>query len=73
MKKAVTRFVSVFVAVMMCVMLAVLAACAKDPVVTGITLDTSAVQTTFSEGDEFNYDGLKVIGHLDNDTTQDCQ
>lgn len=71
MKKTVTRVVSVFVAVMMCVMLAVLAACAKDPVVTGITLDTSAVQTTFSEGDEFNYDGLKVIGHLDNDTTQD--
>lgn len=71
MKKSVTRVVSVFVAVMMCVMLAVLAACAKDPVVTGITLDTSAVQTTFSEGDEFNYDGLKVIGHLDNDTTQD--
>lgn len=71
MKKAVTRAVSVFVAVMMCVMLAVLSACAKDPVVTGITLDTSAVQTTFSEGDEFNYDGLKVIGHLDNDTTQD--
>ena len=71
MKKTVTRVVSVFVAVMMCVMLAVLAACAKDPVVTGITLDTSAVTTTFSEGDTFTYDGLKVIGHLDNDTTQD--
>ena len=71
MKKTVTRVVSVFVAVMMCVMLAVLAACAKDPVVTGITLDTSAVTTTFSEGDAFTYDGLKVIGHLDNDTTQD--
>lgn len=71
MKKTVTRVVSVFVAVMMCVMLAVLAACAKDPVITSISLDTSAVTTTFSEGDAFNYDGLKVIGHLDNDTTQD--
>lgn len=70
MKKAVTRVVSVFVAVMMCVMLAVLSACA-DPVITSISLDTSAVTTTFSEGDAFTYDGLKVIGHLDNDTTQD--
>lgn len=70
MKKAVTRAVSVFVAVMMCVMLAVLSACA-DPVITSISLDTSAVTTTFSEGDAFTYDGLKVIGHLDNDTTQD--
>ena len=55
---------------MMCVMLAVLSACA-DPVITSISLDTSAVTTTFSEGDAFTYDGLKVIGHLDNDTTQD--
>lgn len=70
MKKTVTRVVSVFVAVMMCVMLAVLSACA-DPVITSISLDTSAVTTTFSEGDAFTYDGLKVIGHLDNDTTQD--
>ena len=71
MKKTVTRVVSVFVAVMMSVMLIVLAACKKDPVITGITLDTSAVQTTFSEGDTFNYDGLKVVGQLDNETTQD--
>ena len=70
MKKSVTRVVSVYVAVMMCVMLAVLSACA-DPVITSISLDTSAVTTTFSEGDAFTYDGLKVIGHLDNDTTQD--
>lgn len=71
MKKVITRVVSVVIATVMCVMVAVLAACSKDPVLTGITLDTSAVQTTFSEGDAFSYDGLKVIGRLDNETTQD--
>ncbi len=71
MKKAVTRVISVVVAIAMCAMLAMLAACGHDPVITGITLDTTAVQTTFSEGDMFNYDGLKVIGQLDDETTQD--
>lgn len=40
-----------------------------DPTVTGITLDTSAVKTTFSEGDAFDYTGLKVIASMSDETT----
>ena len=37
-----------------------------DAVLTGITLDTTATQTTFNVGDEFNYDGLVVSASYDN-------
>ena len=42
-----------------------------DPTVTGITLDTSAVKTTFSEGDAFDYTGLKVIASMSDETTKE--
>lgn len=71
MKKALGKIFSVVVAAMLCLFAVALGACSKDPVITGITLDTSAVQTTFSEGDDFVYDGLKVIGQMDDETTCD--
>lgn len=48
-----------------------MAACGSEPTVTGIKLDTAAVKTTFSEGDSFDYTGLKVTATMSDDTTKD--
>lgn len=42
-----------------------------DAVVESITLDTSAVKTTFEWGEAFNADGLKVIAHKSDKTTEE--
>lgn len=42
-----------------------------EPTLSSITLDTSDVQTTFVVNDTFNYDGLIVIAHYSDSSTED--
>lgn len=55
---------------------ATLVGCGKDPqpeeaVVESITLDTSAVKTTYEWGEQFTTNGLKVIANKSDKTTEE--
>ncbi len=67
-KKIVAAVFAAALALALMLSVTALTACG-DPTVTGITLDTSAVKTTFSEGDAFDYTGLKVIASMSDETT----
>lgn len=67
-KKIVAAIFAAALALALMLSVTALTACG-DPTVTGITLDTSAVKTTFSEGDAFDYTGLKVIASMSDETT----
>ena len=43
----------------------------SEPTLSSITLDTTDVQTTFLVGDTFNYDGLIVVAHYSDSSTED--
>jgi len=43
----------------------------SEPTLTSITLDTTNVQTSFVVGEVFNYDGLIVVAHYSDSTTED--
>ena len=69
-KKIVAAVFAAALALALIMSVTALTACG-DPTVTGITLDTSAVKTTFSEGDAFDYTGLKVIASMSDETTKE--
>lgn len=69
-KKIVAAVFAAALALALMLSVTALTACG-DPTVTGITLDTSAVKTTFSEGDTFDYTGLKVIASMSDETTKE--
>lgn len=71
MKKKINIIVMVVLALTLAATALTMTACGSEPTVTGITLDTSSVDTVFDEGDNFDYTGLKVTATMSDETTKD--
>lgn len=71
MKKKINIIVIVVLALTLAATALTMTACGSEPTITGITLDTSSVDTVFDEGDSFDYTGLKVTATMSDETTKD--